>query len=102
MSDAKVIFGLLGSRAPPHAGEEQTFSFVCPRRAGQRCAKGLIAGRIKLNHPNPDVDMWHWDGNAAAPTFTPSINCGGRGCTRDNRAPQCKSTSHQDVAATRR
>ena len=96
MSDAKVIFGLLGSGDPPHAGEEQTFSFVCPRRAGQRCAKGLIAGRIKLNHPNPDVDMWHWDGNAAAPTFTPSINCGGCGWHGYIHAGRCKDTNHND------
>ena len=96
MSDAKVTFGLLGSSDLPHPGEEQTFSFVCPRRAGQRCAKGLIAGRIKLNHPNADIDMWHWDGNAAAPTFSPSINCGGCGWHGYIHAGRCKDTNHND------
>lgn len=77
MSDAKVRFDTLGDlNAAP--GQEQTFSFVCPK--GRRCEGLVIVGRTDLKHDpqgqNGGIAQWGWDGNREAPTFTPSINCG--------------------------
>lgn len=57
------------------------FGFECPRGRG-RCeglllvgadlGDGLVTHRVAgQNKPA----MWDWDGNIAAPTFSPSINC---------------------------
>src|SRR5258708_232733 len=100
MSDAKVTFAFLGSADLPLAGEEETFSFVCPRRAGRRCEGLIIAGRTKLKHDpqgqNGGIAQWHWDGNAAAPTFSPSIDCGGCGWHGYIHAGRCKDANHND------
>ncbi len=96
MSDAKVTFAFLSSTDLPLAGEEETFSFACPRRVGRRCegrCEGLIiAGRTKIKH----AAQWDWDGNAAAPTFTPSINCRQCGWHGYIHAGRCKDTNHND------
>jgi hypothetical protein len=55
------------------------FGFKCPKGRG-RCDGLMIAGRTGLKRDpqgkNGGHAMWDFDGNAAAPTFVPSINCG--------------------------
>lgn len=46
--------------------------FHCPR-TNQLCGVALFPDTL------PNDATWHWDGNAEAPTLTPSINCVG-GC----------------------
>jgi Family of unknown function (DUF6527) len=86
MSDAVVLFHRLdlydenGDRVNVVSGEEQTFSFACPKYK-RRCGDLVISGRTPLKHDgnnnNDGVAQWNWDGNRVAPTFTPSINCVG-------------------------
>jgi hypothetical protein len=78
MSDAKVEFGRLdGSEGP-----EQTFSFQCPKH-NRRCGDLIIAGRTDTKRDgqnrNGGTAQWDWLNapNREAPTFSPSINCGG-------------------------
>lgn len=76
MSDARVRFTRLdGLEAAP--GAEQAFSFSCPN--GRRCASLVIAGRTNLRRDpqgkNGGIAQWDWNGDRAAPTFTPSIDC---------------------------
>lgn len=55
-------------------GENRTrLYFDCPRRPGNECHVLLKPWPIK------DAPTWDWDGNAEAPTLTPSINCNGTG-----------------------
>lgn len=82
MSDAKVTFARLDNYdAAP--GGEQTFSFQCPKKLARRCQGLIIKGRTHLKYDpqgkNDGIAQWGWDGNRVAPTFTPSINCGGCG-----------------------
>lgn len=80
MSDARVTFHRLSER-DAGLGEEQQFEFECPVRHGHRCGSLVIAGRTPLKRDpqgkNGGVAQWGWDGNRGAPTFVPSINCGG-------------------------
>lgn len=98
MSDAKVTFATLDDLgAAP--GAEQTFAFACPKHAGRRCELLVIAGRTSLKRDpqgkNGGIAQWDWDGNRAAPTFAPSINCGG--CWHGYiRAGRCVDTSGRD------
>lgn len=56
---------------PPKLGEMGRLDFACPRGEG-RCGAIIIGNGFKpLNGPH----SWTWDGNVAAPTLTPSINC---------------------------
>lgn len=77
MSDAAVRFHRLDDRQAA-AGAEQSFSFQCPRH-NRRCGDLVIAGRTDLKRDpqgqNGGVAQWDWDGNRAAPTFSPSVNC---------------------------
>lgn len=57
----------------------ETFDFACPKH-NRRCGPLLIAGAphgIKRDGQNRDGGQaqWDWDGNADAPTFSPSIDC---------------------------
>lgn len=80
MSDAKVEFHTLNDAYDAAPGAEQSFSFACPL-AKRRCGNLIIAGRTDLKRDpqgkNGGVAQWGWDGNREAPTFTPSVNCGG-------------------------
>ena len=62
MSDAKVTFGRL-FEATDHPGQEQTFSFNCPRRKAGRCEGVIIKGRTTLKHDpngkNGGTCGWH-------------------------------------------
>lgn len=97
MSDAKVEFETLGYEAAP-AGQEQRFSFRCPKR-GHQCGALIIAGRTELKrdgqNQNGGIAQWDWDGKREAPTFSPSINCGGcwHGYIRNGR---CVDTGGKD------
>ena len=79
MSDARVKFYDEGYE-PTDPDKAVRFGFRCPKR-GTNCAGLLIAGRTELKrdgqNQNGGVAMWDFDGNAAEPTFSPSINCGG-------------------------
>lgn len=97
MSVAKVHFETLGYD-PAKLGEEQRFSFRCPKK-GRECGAMIIAGRTELKrdgqNQNGGIAQWDWDGNREAPTFTPSINCGScwHGYIRNGR---CVDTSGKD------
>jgi hypothetical protein len=97
MSDAKVTFETLDWEKAD-VGKEQVFSFRCPRK-GRRCESLVIAGRTDLKRDpqgqNGGIAQWDWDGNRDAPTFSPSVNCGGcwHGYIEKGR---CVSTSKQD------
>ena len=99
MSNARVNFGRLDSLCAD-MGDEQTFSFACPRRAGQRCEDLIIAGRTNLPRDpqgkNGGIAQWNWDGKRDQPTFAPSVNCGHckwHGFVENGR---CVSTTKQD------
>lgn len=82
MSDAKVIFTKTDQESAG-AGEEQMFSFACPKARGrdQRCGLLLIAGKTATprdgQNKNGGAAQWEWDGDRTQPTFKPSINCVG-------------------------
>jgi hypothetical protein len=98
MSDAKVMFSNLDwlDVAP---GEEQTFSFMCPKK-GRRCEGLIIRGRTDLKHDphgqNGGIAQWNWDGNRDAPTFSPSVNCGICGWHGYIENGRCVSTAKVD------
>jgi hypothetical protein len=80
MSNAAVRFDTLDDLdAAP--GQEQTFSFDCPKHKGRKCEGLVIVGRTDFKHDpqgkNGGIAQWNWDGNRETPTFGPSINCGG-------------------------
>lgn len=99
MSDAKVIFSRLDDLvADP--GQEQTFSFNCPKRNGGRCEGLIIRGKTGFKHDpqseNGGIAQWTWDGNREAPTFTPSINCGDCGWHGYIENGRCVDTAKKD------
>lgn len=81
-------------------GEEQTFSFKCPRRAGGRCEGLIIRGKTNLPHDpqgkNGGIAQWGWDGSRESPTFTPSVNCGHCGWHGYIEGGRCVTTAKQD------
>lgn len=89
MSDAKVEI------------DGDTFSFACPKGKGWRgrCGDLYIAGRTTLKRDGQNKNggdaQWGLSGPETAPTFTPSINCGGcwHGYIRGGR---CVDTSGND------
>lgn len=99
MSDARVKFWTLSYR-PAGVGEEQTFSFNCPRRAGGRCEGLVISGRTSLPHDpqgkNGGIAQWAWDANRESPTFSPSINCGACKWHGFIEGGRCVSVAKQD------
>jgi hypothetical protein len=48
--------------------------FTCPKRPDRECEVMVSTPGREHQHP-----YWKWDGNAAAPTLSPSINCNGPG-----------------------
>jgi hypothetical protein len=81
MSDAKVTFSDLDYEPTADPGRIVRFNFACPRHKGRRCEGLIIKGKTLLKHDpqgkNGGVAQWDWDGNMVAPTFKPSVNCGG-------------------------
>lgn len=80
MSDARVQFHrYYGAGGPASVGQEQCFSFRCPK--DNLCGRMIIAGKtdVPRNGKNEDggTAQWDWDGNRDAPTFKPSIDCSG-------------------------
>ncbi len=98
MSEAHVTFhDEAGAEVP--AETATLFSFKCPRRRRGRCERLLIAGRTNRRRDpqgqNGGSAMWDFDGNAAAPTFSPSINC--KGCWHGYiRAGRCVTAAGRD------
>jgi len=85
-------------RSSVAAGEEQAFSFACPKHE-RRCGDLLIAGTTTLahdpNNQNGGIAQWTWNGDRDAPTFSPSINC--KGCWHGYiRAGRCVDLHGQD------
>lgn len=78
MSNANVHFETLDFD-PASSGQEQTFTFDCPKHKGRQCAGLIIVGKTSYSHDpqnqNGGVAQWNWDGDRNAPTFSPSINC---------------------------
>ena len=99
MSDSQVTFHVLGG-VHADAGQEQTFSFSCPKRHGGRCEGLIIRGRTDLPHDpqskNSGIAQWNWDGNVAVPTFAPSVNCGTCGWHGFIENGRCVDTSKKD------
>ena len=102
MSDAKVAFHRYEDshrwsrdRNSLPAGEEQAFSFQCPKH-DRRCGDLVIAGKTghahDPNNANGGIAQWQWDGNREKPTFSPSIDCKGcwHGYIRAGRAVDCQ------------
>jgi hypothetical protein len=79
MSDAQVKF-FADDKRPADPGAEVFFAFTCPRGRGS-CGFLPILGRTSMRHDpqnkNGGTAHWTWDGDRDAPTFSPSINCGG-------------------------
>lgn len=103
MSDAAVKFYDDESPGPVPAAKATTFSFKCPVH-DRRCGELHIAGRnpnLKRDGQgqNGGVAMWDFDGNEAAPTFTPSVNC--KGCWHGYiEHGRCVSVSKTDEPET--
>jgi len=110
VSTANVAFLTLDGEPCPEGETPQRFTFrcVCHNRGRNdllepiTCGELLIAGAghgIKRDGQgqNGGHPQWDWDGNRAAPTFSPSINCerhcGWHGYIRNGR---CVNTSGQD------
>lgn len=54
----------------------QRFSFECPRRPGERCWGLLLTGGPENLRRTPGGPaLWDFEGDRAAPTMKPSINC---------------------------
>lgn len=78
MTAANVSYWRSDRKVEPD--EAQRFGFECPKGNGF-CGGLLIAGRdhgIKRDGQNLNGGRAQWDmsGDPAAPTFSPSINCG--------------------------
>jgi hypothetical protein len=106
MSAANVQFMDIYGKPCPQDQKPARFSFPCAREVRDTCASLLIAEGphsaahgVKRNGQNQNGGraQWDWDGNRAAPTFSPSINCesacGWHGYIRNGR---CVNSSGQD------
>lgn len=101
MSDAKVQF--MTVTGEPCAADQQParFTFQCVRRRRETCGNLLIAGATDIprdgQNRNGGRAQWDWDGNAEAPTFSPSVNCESAcGWHGYIRAGRCVNTSGAD------
>lgn len=99
VSDARVTFSRLDS-LHSDIGDEQTFSFNCPRRRGGRCEGLIIRSRTNLPHDpqgkNGGIAQWGWDENLETPTFHPSVNCGTCGWHGFIEKGRCVNAQKQD------
>ena len=109
MSDAKVEFLDITAEPCPVDQKPARFTFRCvgynrgrhPDLEQVNCGNLLIAGATDIKQDgqgqNGGHPQWDWNGNRAAPTFSPSINCekhcGWHGYIRDGR---CVNTAGQD------
>jgi Family of unknown function (DUF6527) len=91
MSDARVELDI--------EARNGSFGFKCPIKKW-RCEGLIILGMSQLPHDpqgkNGGVAQWKWDGNKEAPTFSPSINCGGCGWHGFIEKGRCVNQQHQD------
>lgn len=91
MADAKVKF------------DDDSFSFQCPKH-NRRCGNLIIAGKTTLKrdgqNQNGGIAQWDWDGNEVAPTFKPSVNCGGcwHGFIENGRTVDCQKQDEPERA----
>lgn len=97
MTDAAVRFLTLDHK-PTIADQAARFEFQCPKGNGW-CSGLLIANRSEFKrdpqNQNGGVAQWDFDGNADAPTFSPSIDC--KGCWHGYiRAGRCVDTGGKD------
>lgn len=73
---AKDEYALTDARGVPTllATAVDAIRFYCPNDEGRICLIPLTLGDPIEGPPR----RWHWDGNFAAPTITPSIGCDAR------------------------
>lgn len=76
----KFEFLTLGYDDCPPDQKPARFGFTCPRK-GHMCSGMLLRSgpHTQEDLPQPERRTWAWDGNRTAPTFQPSIDCGGCG-----------------------
>lgn len=104
MSDARVKFYDAAMEHEAPAAVAARFGFRCPK-TGRECAGLLIAGRTRLKRDgqgkNGGHAMWDFNGDAAAPTFAPSINCGGcwHGFIENGRCVDCSKKDEPEPDA---
>lgn len=99
MSNAQVTFCRLGESGEAGPGTEQVVWFKCPKRKNLDCGPLVLAGKTNLkrdpNGQNGGIAQWDWNGDRAAPTLTPSVNC--HGCWHGYiEGGRCVSTSKQE------
>lgn len=105
VSDAKVTFARLDSLTAA-AGEEQSFAFNCPKH-DRRCEGLIIAGKTDLKRDpqgkNGGTAQWDWDHIRSAPSFAPSIHCGGcwHGYIVGGRTRDCQGNEEPEIARGR-
>jgi hypothetical protein len=106
VADAQVRFDTMDYDPAP-AGQEQCFGFNCPKH-DRRCEGLVIAGKTDLKRDgqgkNGGVPQWDWDHNRTAPSFAPSINCGGcgwHGYIRGGRTVDCANKNEPEIARPR-
>lgn len=114
MSKADVTFLTIEGKPCPEGDLPARFTFRCvnwnkgrhPALSRIECGRLLIvpsphsAQHGIARHPTGEGDgrpQWDWDGNREAPTFSPSINCGGHcGWHGYLRAGRCVDTQNAD------
>ncbi len=103
MSAAKIQFSKLDF-SPAGPGEEQTFSFNCPR-FDRRCGDLVIAGKTDLKRDpqgqNGGIAQWDWNGDRDLPSFIPSVNC--QRCWHGHiQHGRCQTTAYVDEPEIKR
>jgi hypothetical protein len=76
----KFEFLRLNHEECPDDEAPERFGFECPRHPGRMCSGLLISGKVMPDGSVADKETkskhtWAWNGDRAAPTFKPSINC---------------------------
>lgn len=101
MSVADVRFYTMNNEPCGPDDKPVRFAFRCPKSLGRNsyCGNLLIAGASDIRRDpqgkNGGRPQWSWDGDRVAPTFTPSVDCGGcwHGYIEKGR---CVDTSKKD------
>lgn len=71
------------TRVVDYGPNRKRLFFECPRRQGHECH--VLLKPWPISGPT-----WDWDGNEAAPTLSPSINCGDCGWHGHIITGECK------------
>ena len=76
----KVEWLTLSYKPCPEDETPARFSFECPRRPGHMCSGLMLSGVVLPDgtvrgKEKDSKKTWAWNGDRAAPTFKPSINC---------------------------